>query len=242
MIKVAISGILGTMGNILKIKALEDQDVYLVGGFDRLLSDGVVNDINNLPVCDVIIDFSHPIVLENLLSYAIQHKIALVLATTGYEEKHFKLIHEASKQIPIFYSENYSVGIHLLTQALKLISNPLSEDSDIEIIEKHHHFKKDHPSGTAYKLYRAINESLDNKLPLIEGASEENGIHTHSLRLGSYVGEHTVIFSNLDETIELTHMAHNKKVFAQGALRAAKFIKGKPSGLYNMNDLLGGIS
>ena len=99
MVKVAISGILGTMGNTLKIKALEDKDVFLVGGFDRLLADGVVTDINNLPLCDVIIDFSSPVVLETLLDYAVVHKIALVLATTGYDEKHFDLIEKASKKI-----------------------------------------------------------------------------------------------------------------------------------------------
>lgn len=241
MTKVAISGILGTMGSVLKTKALEDQEVFLVGGYDRLASSGVVTDFNELPFVDVIIDFSHPSVLENLLKYAVEKNIALVLATTGYEQMHYEMIHEASKKIPIFYSENYSVGIHLMTQALKLISNPLSMDSDIEIIEKHHHYKKDHPSGTAIKLYKALNESLDEKLPLIEGRSDEKGVHVHALRLGSYVGEHSVIFSNLDETIEITHKAHNKKVFAQGALRAAKFIVGKEAKLYNMHDLLGGI-
>ncbi|MFA7417459.1 MAG: 4-hydroxy-tetrahydrodipicolinate reductase [Acholeplasma sp.] len=239
MIKLVISGILGRMGQVLKSLAETSTDFSLVGGFDQKDSSDSVADLSQLKPSDVIIDFSHPSNLKQILMYAHEKKIPLVLAATGYSDIDFEWIRKTSKDIPIFYAANYSVGIHLLTKALKLVSESVDESFDIEMIDKHHKYKKDAPSGTAYKLYDAVNDGLKEKRELIDGASIKPGIHVHSLRLGNYVGEHKVIFSNLSETLELTHIAHDKNVFALGAMKAAKFIVTQKNGLYGMDDLLG---
>jgi len=239
MIKLVISGILGRMGQVLKSLAETSTDFSLVGGFDQKDSSDSVADLSQLKPSDVIIDFSHPSNLKQILMYAHEKKIPLVLAATGYSDIDFEWIRKTSKDIPIFYAANYSVGIHLLTKALKLVSESVDESFDIEMIDKHHKYKKDAPSGTAYKLYDAVNDGLKEKRELIDGASIKPGIHVHSLRLGNYVGEHKIIFSNLSETLELTHIAHDKNVFALGAMKAAKFIVTQKNGLYGMDDLLG---
>ena len=240
MIKVVISGIQGKMGQILKHTLETNTNFCLVGGYDHETSLGVNANLENLPNADVLIDFSHPSALNDILAYALKHKVALVIATTGYTKEELELIENASQNIPIFYSANYSIGIYLLNQALKQIVKPLEKDYDVEIIETHHHFKKDAPSGTALKLANTINEELLIKKPIIKGESETKGIHIHSLRLGNYVGEHEVIFSSMEETIRLSHTAHDKKVFAVGAIKATEFIVTKAKGLYGMDDLLGG--
>lgn len=240
MTKLVISGILGRMGQVLKSLVDESGDFSLVGGLDQKSTADSATDLSQLKPADVIIDFSHPTNLKQILTYAHERKIPLVLATTGYSDVDFEWIRKTSKDIPIFYAANYSVGIHLLTQALKMVSKPLAKDYDIEIIEKHHHFKKDAPSGTALKLIDALNEPLDEKHHVIHGYSNDKGIHVHALRLGNYVGEHQVIFSSLEETLEFTHIAHDKSVFAKGALKAAKYILNQKPGLYGMDDLLGG--
>src|SRR5690554_995959 len=239
MIKLVISGILGRMGQVLKSLAETSTDFSLVGGFDQKDSSDSVADLSQLKPSDVIIDFSHPSNLKQILMYAQEKKIPLVLAATGYSDIDFEWIRKTSKDIPIFYAANYSVGIHLLTKALKLVSESVDESFDIEMIDKHHKYKKDAPSGTAYKLYDAVNDGLKEKRELIDGASIKPGIHVHSLRLGNYVGEHKIIFSNLSETLELTHITHDKNVFALGAMKAAKFIVTQKNGLYGMDDLLG---
>lgn len=240
MIKLVISGILGRMGQVLKSLAAESTDFSLIGGFDQKDTADSVADLNKLKKADVIIDFSHPSNLKQILIYAHENNTPLVLAATGYSDIDVEWIKKTGEDIPIFYAANYSVGVYLLTQALKMVSKPLAKDYDIEMIEKHHHFKKDAPSGTALKLIDAINEPLDEKHQVIEGASNDKGIHVHSLRLGNYVGEHQVIFSSLEETLEFTHIAHDKRVFAKGALKAAKYIIDQKPGLYGMEDLLGG--
>lgn len=239
MIKIAISGVLGKMGQVLKKQILLDESITYTGGYDRYKGEGVVDNLDDLDNFDVLIDFSTPTVLPRILDYAKKHNKSLVLATTGYSEDDFMLIKSYSQYIPIFYSANYSIGIHLLTKALKIVSSQIDSNYDIEMIDKHHRYKKDSPSGTAFKLYDAVNGALNEKRKLIHGDSNEKGVHVHSLRLGNYVGEHTVIFSNLSETLEFTHIAHDKSVFAEGAIKAAKFIKDKKSGLFGMDDLLG---
>lgn len=239
MIKLAISGVLGKMGQVLRHEVLNDTGFDYLGGFDRGDAANTVNDINKLKDADVLIDFSTPKLLKPLLEFAKTHNVALVLATTGYNQSEFDMIHAYSLEIPIFYSANYSVGIYLLTKALKLVSQSIDNGFDIEMIDKHHRYKKDAPSGTALKLYDAVNAGLPEKRELIHCQSTKSGIHVHSLRLGNYVGEHQVIFSNESETLEFTHIAHDKNVFALGAIKAAKFIKNKKNGLFGMDDLLG---
>ena len=240
MIKLVISGILGRMGQVLKSLAVAATDFDLVGGFDQTNSSDSVADLSQLKPSDVIIDFSHPSNLKQILMYAHEKKVPLVLAATGYSDIDFEWIRKTSKDIPIFYAANYSVGVYLLTQALKMVAKPLAKDYDIEVNEKHHHFKKDAPSGAALKLVDALNEPLDQKHPVIHGYSNEKGIHVHALRLGNYIGEHQVIFSSEEETLEFTHIAHDNRVFAKGALKAAAYIIKQKPGLYGMEDLLGG--
>lgn len=237
MKKLAISGVLGKMGQVLRQTVIEDATFEYIGGFDRSMESYVVTNINDLKDADVLIDFSTPKLLDTILEYGIKQQVALVLATTGYNDLEFEKIKKASQSIPIFYSANYSVGVYLLTKALNMISHSIDNSYDIEIIDKHHRYKKDAPSGTAIKLYDAINDGLNKKRELISGHSNKTGIHVHSLRLGNYVGEHEVILSNLNETISLTHIAHDKSIFAKGALKAAHFLSNKTHGLYGMDDL-----
>lgn len=241
MIKVGISGILGTMGSVLKTAVLKDSDFKLVLGFDKINSDYSVTDLNLLPEMDVLIDFSHPALLKSLLEYAKRTHTKLVLATTGYSQSDFLLMDAYKNDVSIFYSPNYSIGIYLMRKALSEVSRYIDNDYDIEIVETHHRFKKDAPSGTAIKLYEEVNQALKTKKSMITENSLDKGIHMHSLRLGSYVGEHSVYFSTLSETIEIKHTAHDKLVFAEGTLKAAKYLIHKEPGLYDMDDLLGGM-
>lgn len=191
---------------------------------------------------DVILDFSNHNLITSILDYAKQENKPLVIATTGYTEEQVQEIHDASKIVPIFFTGNMSIGVNILLSVVENLSRGLS-DFDIEIIEKHHNLKKDAPSGTAKMLFDAANRGRDNTLVEQDGregtnlSREKNEVGVHSVRGGTIVGEHTVIFAGVDETIEITHKAQSKKVFAMGAVKACKFIEGKESGIYNMKDI-----
>lgn len=232
-------------------KQIESKDnMELVGGIDQNIDayKGEVKVSSNIidfdGLCHVIVDFSHPSSLDNLLKYAKANKVALVIGTTGYGEKEYNKLEEAAKEIPIFQSANMSLGINLLLSLAYKAASILNEDFDIEVIEKHHNQKIDAPSGTAYMIANKINEAFNNDKVYTFGrhtktnkrAPEEIGIH--AIRGGTIVGEHTVLFAGLDETIEIKHDASSKNVFAKGALRAAEFIATKEKGLFNMDDLM----
>ena len=250
MLNVVVSGYLGQMGQVVSNLVKIQDDMSLVAGIDRNAKDfqcGVelhekLSDFKGN--CDVIIDFSSPSALDDLLEYAVANNTALVIGTTAYEEKEFAKLKEAAKNIPIFYSANMSLGINLLLSLAAKAANVLDEDFDIEIIEKHHNKKIDAPSGTAYMIANKINEEFDNSKVYTFGrhtktnrrSSDEIGIH--AIRGGTIVGEHSVIFAGLDETIEIEHRATSKNVFAKGALAAAKYIVNQENGLYNMDDLI----
>lgn len=193
---------------------------------------------------DVIIDFSHPSVLPSLLEFALARKLPAVISTTGYSEADIASIHEAAKQIPIFFSGNMSLGINLLIELAQRAAAVLGDGFDIEIVEKHHNQKVDAPSGTAYMLANGIAEVLEEKPEYVydrhavRKKRAKNEIGIHSVRGGTIVGEHEVIFAGHDEVITLSHSAQSKEVFAVGSVNAALFLIGKPSGLYSMNDLL----
>jgi len=250
VIKILISGFLGQMGQVIE-KQIENKDnMELVGGIDKNIDSykGEIKVYDNIMdfdgPCDVIVDFSHPTSLDSLLTYAKSNKVALVIGTTGYEEKEYNKLKEAAKEIPIFQSANMSLGINLLLSLVYKAATILDEDFDIEVIEKHHNQKIDAPSGTAYMIANKINEAFDNNKVYTFGrhtktnkrAPEEIGIH--AIRGGTIVGEHTVLFAGLDEVIEIKHDASSKNVFAKGALRAAEFITTKDKGLFNMDDLI----
>ena len=192
---------------------------------------------------DVIIDFSSPSALKDLLLFAEKHKSALLLATTGYSENDFEIIKFYSEKIPVFYSQNLSLGVYSLINACKKICDNFF-DSDVEIIEKHHNKKKDAPSGTAIKIANEISPYLNLKNNHDSNLNDKterfgekiNGIPVHSVRGGGIFGEHEVLFMSIDEIISVKHTALNRNLFARSALNVSKFIAHMPGGLYGMDD------
>ena len=250
MINVVVSGCNGSMGRVLTDVIDKTEGIQVVAGIDKNIN----LYKNNYPVyespllvkekCDVIIDFSKPSNLNELLEYSLTNNISLVIATTGFSREDEEKIKEASNFIRIFKSSNMSLGVNVLINLAKQAANILSNISDIEIIEKHHNKKVDAPSGTAKMIADAINEQLDNSMVFNYGRvgndtkRKENEIGIHAVRGGTIAGEHTVIFAGLDEIIEIKHTALSKKVFAQGAIKAAQYILNKENGLYDMNSLI----
>lgn len=249
MLKIILSGCSGKMGSVITELVENEQDAQIVAGVDPFFKEGlkypVHPNFNDLPKADVIIDFSNPVALDNILEYAIKNNVALVAATTGYNNAQIDKIKAAAKKIPVFFTFNMSLGINLLTSLVQRAAAVLGNGFDIEIIEKHHNQKIDAPSGTAIMLANALNETLDNKMIYEYDRHSKrekrgnNEIGIHSVRGGTIVGEHEVIFAGNNEVLTLTHQAFSKNVFAVGAVRAAKFLKGKPAGLYDMNNLIG---
>ncbi len=248
MLKIILSGCCGKMGRVIDSIISQDAACEIVAGVDpygeKYSTFPVFPDFSELPDADVIIDFSHPAALDNLITYAAKTKTAVVVATTGYNEQEIEKIKAAAGIIPVFFTFNLSLGVNLLVALAKKATAFLGNDFDIEIVEKHHNQKIDAPSGTAIMLANAINETLDNKM-LYEydrhskrqkRSKREIGIH--SVRGGTIVGEHEVIFAGNQEVVTLKHEAFSKTVFANGSVTAAKFLAGKPAGLYNMNDIL----
>lgn len=250
MLNIVINGYLGQMGQVISNLIKTQNDMHLIAGIDKNAKSyecgiDLYENISDFKgKCNVIIDFSNPSALDELLEYATNNNIALVIGTTGYGEKEFSKLKEAAKEIPIFYSANMSLGINLLLSLVAKTAAVLNEEFDIEIIEKHHNKKIDAPSGTAYMIADKINEEFDNNKVYTFGRHTKtnrrspNEIGIHAIRGGTIVGEHSVIFAGLDETIEIEHRATSKNVFAKGALEAAKFIVNKNNGLYNMDDLI----
>ncbi len=249
MVNAVISGCFGKMGKVVGDVISKRDDIKTVAGVDKVilgeLQFETVTDISKL-TCkpDVIIDFSHPSALPGLLNYAKTNGTALVLATTGYSEQDIADIKSASSQIPIFFTANMSIGINLLSALAKKAATILGDDYDIEIVEKHHNQKIDAPSGTALMLADSINEARDEKYNYIydrhsqRKKRDKTEIGIHSVRGGTIVGEHEIIFAGRDEVITLSHSAASKEVFAVGAVNSAVFLSGKPAGMYSMQDLI----
>ncbi|MFH1227483.1 MAG: 4-hydroxy-tetrahydrodipicolinate reductase [Planctomycetota bacterium] len=175
---------------------------------------------------DVAIDFSLPNGTMACLKSCLKHRIPLVIGTTGFDKSQLNQIRKASRTIPCFLSPNMSLGANLLFKLGAQAARTLGPDYDAEIIETHHRFKKDAPSGTAKRLSESVSEVSKKNIPI------------HSLRIGDVVGDHTVVFSNLGERIELTHRVNNRDIFARGAIYAAKFLAAAKPGLYSMADIL----
>ena len=247
MIKVLINGCNGRMGQVL-VKEIDNfENLLLVGGFD--IND---NGLNTFPVYsnisdikekpDVIVDFSVPVASLNMLNYAVSSKTAMVIATTGFSKEELEIISEASKTIPIFKSSNMSFDINLMKKIVAEVALAL-KGNDIEIVETHHNRKIDAPSGTAITLADSINDALGGSMEYIYNRHDihekrkPNEIGFSSIRGGNIVGEHSVQFYGAHETFEIKHTSYSRDVFAEGAIKAAKFIVDKPNGLYNMDDL-----
>ena len=234
------------IANLIK----EDEDVTLVAGIDAF-DEGknpfpVFTDINECDVAaDVIIDFSAAPAIDGLLDYCVAKQIPCVLCTTGLSKEQLDKVEEASKKVAILRSANMSLGINMLLKILKEATEILAPAGfDIEIVEKHHNQKVDAPSGTALALGDAINEVLDNEYEYVYDRSNrrekrpKKEIGFSAVRGGTIVGDHDVIFAGADEVITFSHSAYSKAVFGKGAIQAAKFLKGKPAGLYNMSDVI----
>lgn len=249
MTKILLSGANGKMGHVIRSIVSGMDDVEIVAGIDlNTESDGEF-PIYKTPSevkekADVLIDFSHPSVLDGLLAYAKENKMPAILATTGYQKEDKQKIEEASGEIPLFFSANMSLGINILIELVTQAAKILEDNFDIEIIEKHHNQKIDAPSGTALAIADAISASLSEPYEFVydrhasfkKRGKKEIGIH--AVRGGTIVGEHDVIFAGRDEIIRISHQANSKEIFAVGAVRAAIFMKGKAAGLYSMKDLV----
>lgn len=237
------------MGRVIAQLIQEREDTVAVAGVD-VKSDNtfpfpVYNEFTDIREnADVIIDFSHPSTLEKLLAYAADHKIPAVIATTGLNCCQIDAIRETSKHVPLFFSGNMSLGINLLAALVKKAAQVLGDRADIEIVEAHHNQKIDAPSGTANMLLDAAIEGLDKEMiPEYDRHNRRqkrgaNEIGMHSIRGGTIVGEHQVIFAGKDEIVTLSHSARSKEVFAVGAVKAASFLIGKQPGLYDMTDVV----
>ncbi|MBR6028572.1 MAG: 4-hydroxy-tetrahydrodipicolinate reductase [Clostridia bacterium] len=192
----------------------------------------------------VVVDFSHPGTLEGLLTWARAHRVPAVLATTGYSEAQKALIAESAKELPLFASGNFSLGIALLRRLAREAAQVLGEDFDVEIVEAHHRRKVDAPSGTALMLYDAVSSAYSEGREAVYSRADRrqprprNEIGIHSVRGGTVTGEHEVCFLGPQERLTLSHSAENRSLFATGALKAASFLLCRAPGLYDMDDLV----
>lgn len=248
MIKAILCGASGKMGKFIASSTENDKDIEIIAGVDRVNNGAtfpIYNQLKDINLsADVLIDFSSTALLDDIIEYATAKKLPVVIATTGYNEAQIEKIHKASEIIPVFFTFNMSVGVNLICSLAKKAAAILGDGYDIEIIEKHHNQKIDAPSGTAIMLANAINTVYDDKLNYEYDRHSkrqkrpQNEIGIHSVRGGTIVGEHDVIFAGHDEVITLSHSAQSKELFAVGAVRAAKFIHSKKPGLYDMSCLV----
>lgn len=248
MIKVLLSGCLGKMGQVITKLSHDYDDLKIVAGVDikndTTLDFPIYANVNDISEdIDVIIDFSNPSLFDNLLNFATSKKIPLVMCTTGLSKEQKEKLNDASKIISVFFSANMSIGINLLINLAKKASTFLGDDFDIEIVEKHHNQKVDAPSGTALLIADSINSVIPKKDYVYDRhskyeARKKSEMGIHSIRGGSISGEHTVIFAGNDEIIEIKHTALSKKVFGNGAIKAAIFLHDKQAGMYTMDDLV----
>lgn len=250
MTRVIMNGCNGKMGQVITGICREDPEVEIVAGID--VYDKVANDypvFSNIARCDVqadvIIDFSNAAAVDGLLDYCVDKQVPVVLCTTGLSDAQLEKVSETAKKVAILKSANMSLGINTLMELLRkaaLVFAPAGYD--MEIVEKHHNQKLDAPSGTALALADSMNEALDNAYTYKYDRSQERAkrdpkeIGISAVRGGNIVGEHEVIFAGMDEVIEFKHTAYSKGVFGKGAVEAAKFLAGKPAGMYDMADVI----
>lgn len=237
----------GQMGKKIYRQLLaENHEVLAVVSavFDEKIEAPMLENLNGFDKeADILIDFSHPTNLQDILNYSQNHQTKLVLATTGYSNDDLQAIKKASEHTAIFQSYNTSFGISMLVQILKQASKQLYDAGfDIEILEKHHHRKIDAPSGTAKLLYDVIENEIEDVHPVYDRSSlhqkrEREEVGIQALRGGTIFGEHEIMFAGLDEVIEIKHTALSRDVFVTGAIQAAKVLLNKAPGLYNLKNI-----
>lgn len=249
MTKIIMHGCNGHMGRVICGLVQNDADAEIAAGVDITASNAPFPTYTNINDCDipadVIVDFSTASAVPAVIEYAVNKKLPVVICTTGLSEDTLKMLDEASKKIAVFKSANMSVGINLIASLLKKYSDILyREGFDIEILERHHNQKIDAPSGTALMLADAVNEGVSDDMQYVYDRSQvrekrqKNQLGISAVRGGTIVGDHEVIFAGKDEVIEFTHSAYSKEVFAVGAVKAAKFVAGKPAGRYDMQSVM----
>lgn len=250
MVKVILHGCNGRMGQMLSTLIAADEGMTVVAGIEP---SGEAK--NEYPVyksfdeltdkADVIIDFSTASAMDSLLTYCEKTHTPLVLCSTGLSEVQLDRVERLSKESAVLISANMSLGINVLLKLLKNVTKTLYGNGfDIEIVEKHHNQKLDAPSGTALALADVMKEELEDisynfNRTEVRKKRDKNEIGISSVRGGTIVGEHEVIFAGIDEVVEIKHTAYSRAVFAKGAMSAAKFLKGKSAGKYDMSDVIG---
>ena len=236
ILRIALMGAAGRMGQAI-IGIAESESVDVVARID-------LGDEIGLAKAEVLIDFSHPDASRSICDAAMKSSTALVIGTTGHSTKEKEAIETAAQKIPIVFASNFSIGVNALFSLTEHAAKIMSENFDLEIVETHHRLKKDAPSGTAKTLAEILQRARNTKKMRhgregMIGERERSEIGIHSVRGGDVVGDHTVIFAGQGERVELTHRASSRETFARGALRAARWVIGKPAGLYDMRDVLG---
>ena len=250
MTKIIMLGCNGRMGQMITDMVKQDDECTIVAGIDI-----VDNRDNGYPVytkladCDVeadaIIDFTSATDFESRMDYAVDKQIPIIECSTGLSEEQMDYLKKASEKVAVLKSANMSLGINLLMKLLKEAAVKLAGDGfDVEIVEKHHNQKLDAPSGTALALADSINEAMDDRYEYIYDRSQvrqkrdKKELGISAVRGGTIVGEHEVIFAGTDDVITFKHTAYSRAVFAKGSITAAKYLKGKAAGLYDMSDVL----
>jgi 4-hydroxy-tetrahydrodipicolinate reductase len=260
--RLAINGVCGRMGRRLIHLALEDKEFVVVAVLEaadhadqgRDVGEIVGAPMNGLTLkselplsvqVDVLIDFSTPAGTMTVLNPCTERRIPMIIATTGHTAEQRQQIEAAAHETAVLYAPNMSLAVNLLVKLVHDTALALRDkDFDVEIVERHHRFKKDSPSGTALQFASVISEAMGisqirhGRQGLV-GERSANEIGIHAIRVGDNVGEHTIIFSTLGETLELTHRGHSRDCYARGALLAAKHMASRPPGRYSMNDVLG---
>ncbi len=253
MTKVIMHGCNGKMGQMITNIIAAEEDIEIVAGVDA--SDHIKNTypvFTNIAQCDaaadVVIDFCSAAAVDALLDYCAEKQIPCVLCTTGLSEAQLAHVDEAAKKVAVLKSANMSLGVNMLLKLLKNAAQVLVPAGfDIEIVEKHHNLKVDAPSGTALALADSINEEFDNQFEYVYDRSgkrerrTDKEIGISAVRGGTIVGDHDIIFAGEDEVITFSHRAYSKALFGKGAIQAAKFLKGKPAGKYDMKDVIGEV-
>ena len=249
MINVIIHGCGGKMGKVVESILKEDENCAIAAGIDPREIKADYPVFASLSQCDVkadvIIDFSTASAVDALLDYCVETGTPAVVCTTGLSNELIDKLQKSSESVALLKSANMSVGVNLIMNLVKKAAEALYDSGfDIEILEKHHNQKIDAPSGTAIAIADSINEALDNKLNYVYDRSQVREKRTRdqlgisAIRGGTIVGEHDVIFAGKDEVITLSHRAMSKEIFAVGAVKAAKFLVGKPAGMYTMKNVL----
>lgn len=265
MVNLGIAGAAGRMGQTLIAECLAAPDLHLTAAFERSDSERVGQDAGRVAGLadagvaiagdlasidadlDVLIDFTRPEATLRHLDYCVERTICMVIGTTGFTAEQRAAIETASRSIGIVLAPNMSVGVNVVLKLLELTARTMGDHSDIEIIEAHHRHKVDAPSGTALRMGEVVAAALGRNLAEhavygregITGERSPATIGFSTIRAGDIVGEHTVMFADEGERVEISHIATSRAIFARGALRAARWLAGRSSGLFDMQDVLG---